>query len=271
MGVFGSGGGTLGLGGTKWDPNTWGNLDLDLGLHPSGITIEDATINWPDPRPYQPGGVSLPDDPIGDISDTLGDIFGDDPMGDLQEDAENWWDENTDSFNDLESGINTTFDDAVDLGETGIENLAILGGGLEDTAGLLGEGVTWATGATLDINNPNSLISSPQNWYEEWGLVSNWNLGDADPAGLGDQNAAYLEWGLDAAFGGYGSGGDDGGGSAQTGSGSNLGPEYASFEGLQGDPFGREGKERREIHMQRKFPQQVATAPSLVNQTRKLG
>ena len=211
--------------------------------------------------------------------DNLGDLgqgFNEDVTdltGGFQDDAENWWDENTDSLNDLESGINTTLGDAVDLGELGIENLARGGAGLEATAGLLGEGVTWATGATLDINNPNSLISSPQNWYEEWGIVSEWDLtgGDPDPLGLMDYNMSILGTVINETYRPdlWGPFGDDGGGggSAQTGSGSTLG--QTSFEGLQGDPFGREGKERREIHMQRKFPQQVATAPSLVNQRQK--
>jgi len=192
-------------------------------------------------------------------------------LADIAGDIETGIAENTDSLNDLESGINTTVADAVDIGETGIENLAIVGDALQDTATLAGEGVSFVTGATIDINNPNALVVSPQNWYEEWGIVSDWDLtgGNDDPLGLMDTNMDILSAVLWDTYGGLGGGGGSGG-SAATGSGSNLGPGFSSFEGLQGDPFGREGKERREIHQLRKFPQQVASAPSLVNQRRNL-
>ena len=61
---------------------------------------------------------------------------------------------------------------------------------------------------------------------------------------------------------------DDEGG----GSGTSPGPGITTdYQGLEGDPFGREGSSRRLTLEQKKFPQQVAgTAPSLVNQKSKI-
>ena len=95
MGIFGSGGGTLGLGGTSWDPNTW---DLDIDLDPSDITVTDPTINWPPPRPYKPPGLLNP--------------FGDDPAGDIQ-----------DQLDAAEDSVNDFVGDTMDTGQGNLEGL----------------------------------------------------------------------------------------------------------------------------------------------------
>jgi len=298
MGLFGKGGGTLGLGGTKYDPTTYGGTlgdvtggiqDIyednagDFGEIPGALA--DWT-GWSDYTKNMATGAGYLDP--ANVPDWLKDMWEqgseafyegldktEENLADIAGDIETGIAENTDSLNDLESGINTTVADAVDIGETGIENLAIVGDALQDTATLAGEGVSFVTGATIDINNPNALVVSPQNWYEEWGIVSDWDLtgGNDDPLGLMDYNMNILGTVINETYrpdlwGPFGDDDGGGGGSAQTGSGSTLG--QTNFEGLQGDPFGREGKERREIHQLRKFPQQVASAPSLVNQRRNL-
>ena len=261
----------ISIGGYTWNPPTY---------RPPTITIDIPTITIPD--------IDIPT--VDDIQDTITDVTGDDPIGQFQDD----WEEQSDA---AEDSINETVADTMDTGQSNLEGLlednndsatqaedtinsnisdlnafndnltAVLG----DTGSLINQGM----GAILDINNPNSLISSPQNWYESAAGVGRggWSLDwleEAQNEYLTDQ----LVGGLAATGTGPGmlfgydltQHDDEGGGGGGTDPGAAM---YSGNRTLHGDPFASPSNTRRLIQDKQDFATRLKKdknlSPSLIN------
>jgi len=64
---------------------------------------------------------SIIEDPVGTVQDSITSVTGEDPVGSALDQAETVVDQNTDSLNDLESGINTSIGDGMDGVQESVE------------------------------------------------------------------------------------------------------------------------------------------------------
>ena len=64
---------------------------------------------------------SIVEDPVGTVQDSITSVTGEDPVGSALDQAETVVDQNTDSLNDLESGINTSIGDGMDGVQESVE------------------------------------------------------------------------------------------------------------------------------------------------------
>ena len=237
---------------------------------------------------------STAQDIYGDVEDAAKDIYGDitgqvdntnvnvavlkpriaqqPPRGwqNIVENLESAIEDNNDSFADLESGINTTVSDTVENVEQGVENLATVGDAVQDVAEFTGDVVAQGLDASVNTNNPNSIITSPSNW---WDLNTQSLDGDGDiffsgddaidtMAGkgsdvLGDAFEPMYDWlgeGVATVANTF------------VGLGESLGSQFRGSS-FHGDPFGMEGPQRRSILEQRTFKDRGgAVAPSRITQ-----
>ena len=202
--------------------------------------------------------------------------FSNPPRGwqNIVENLESAIEDNNDSFADLESGINTTVSDTVENVEQGVETVATVLDNVQDVGELAGDVVAQGLDASVNTNNPNSIITSPSNW---WDLNTQSLDGDGDiffsgddaidtMAGkgsdvLGDAFEPMYDWlgeGVSTVSDTF------------VGIGESLGSQLLnqrSKQGLQGDPFGMEGPQRRSILEQKTFKDRGgAVAPSRINQ-----
>lgn len=264
MGLLGSGEGTLGLGGTKWDPRTWsagGKSLADYGVDMTGsYNFEFDALLHDYVKNFQAGLDQA-------AATTTANVEG------IIED-------NNDSLADLESGINTTIADTVELGEAGVENIAIGAGALQQGADLIGYGTSVVLDSTINPNNENSALFNPVNWWQE---VEGSGKGGWDflPFGLMPDEDKHAEATAGVIMSLYGGGGSDsysgyGGGTGTYdpggGYGTGLGPGITTdLTGSGRNPFAMSGDQRRLIQEEKKFPQQTGNvAPSLINRNKKL-
>ena len=338
MGLFGSGGGTLGLGGTKYDPTTYGGTTGDIagGIQDAGETITegakgfyDEAGNWV-ANLYDDAGIFIGEMGQGDWtgwtdhgkmiaemqgfadptlvpdwlkdmwgkgeqafyeaidtgSEVAGDTLGDDPVGDLKdaagdaedkinaniadinEDIETGIDENTDTLNQMEDTINSNVADA----NVALGNLQAV---VNDTSTIINQGLD----ASININNPNSLITNPQGWYDAniEGLRQgpgkvwyDWATGKDEDAiiehaatNVGNLFVDYGE-GLGNMFGGLIDHAFDW---SDDGASDELRNRRRPTNA--GDPFGLEGTSRRLVESQDTFQsrqnRKAQMAPSMIN------
>jgi len=173
-------------------------------------------------------------------------------VADVTEDIEQSIDENTDS---IVAAADSAQDTASDFG-TFVEHTS-------DFVGDVGELALEGTGALIDINNPNSLITNPVGWYEEAAGVGKggWDL----PKEVEAQGDIYGQLGgyINAIFGPYITSDDD----DDTNTMDSDNAMASMKQGLEGDPFGLGGDRRRDILQQRTFStgKQNNVAPSKIN------
>tara|TARA_B100000029_G_scaffold284148_1_gene277831 strand:+ start:1129 stop:2178 length:1050 start_codon:yes stop_codon:yes gene_type:complete len=188
------------------------------------------------------------------------------------EGIENIIDENTDSLNDLESGINTTVSDAVENVEANVEGLANIADSGVSLINLAGDITHQGLDASININNPNSLIVNPQVWYDknkEGAARGDWffNSEEVEDTVI-PQVGTFLKDAFQPQYD-WLSEGVSGVASTFVGIGESLGSQFlrGGKTGLEGDPFGMEGPRRRDILEKKTFKDRGgATAPSRINQ-----
>ena len=201
--------------------------------------------------------------------------FSNPPRGwqNIVENLESAIEDNNDSFADLESGINTTVSDTVENVEQGVETVATVLDNVQDVGELAGDVVAQGLDASVNTNNPNSLITNPQQWMEsntQGAAEGDWYFDSEEVedtmAGkgadvLGDAFEPMYDWlgeGVSTVSDTF------------VGIGESLGSQLLnqrSKQGLQGDPFGMEGPQRRSILEQKTFKDRGgAVAPSRINQ-----
>ena len=97
------------------------------------------------------------DTTVGDLSDAAGDAEDkiNENIADINEDIETGIDENTDTLNQMEDTINSNVADA----NVALDNLNAV---VNDTSTIINQGLD----ASININNPNALITNPQGWYD---------------------------------------------------------------------------------------------------------
>ena len=148
MGLLGSGEGTLGLGGTKYDPRTWsagGKSLADYGVDMTGSYNFDFQSVLHDYVAQLQAGAEQA------AATTTANVEG------IIED-------NNDSLADLESGINTSIADGVDNLETNIEGAANLADSGVSLINMGGDIVAQGLDASININNEDALVVNPQTW-----------------------------------------------------------------------------------------------------------
>ena len=143
----------------------------------------------------------------------------------------------------------------------------------QDVVDFTGDVVAQGLDASVNTNNPNSLITNPQQWWEsntqgaasgDWFFnsdeVEDEFTGKAADV-LGDAFEPMHDWlgeGVSTVSDTF------------TGLGESLGNQLLnqrSKQGLEGDPFGMEGPRRRDILEQKTFKDRGgAIAPSRINQ-----
>ena len=256
MGIFGSGGGTLGLGGTKYDPTTYGGVVGDVAS----------------------AGQDLYEDIIGQVDNTNVNvavfkprIAQGPPRGwqNIVENLESAIEDNNDSLADLESGINTTISDTVENVEQGVENLATVGDAVQDVAEFTGDVVAQGLDASVNTNNPKSLVTNPVEWWQSntQGAAEGdiFFSGDDATETMAGKGADVLGDAFEPMYDWLGEGVAT---VADTfvGIGESLGSQFRR-NSFHGDPFGLEGPRRRTILEQRTFKDRGgAIAPSRINQ-----
>ena len=186
------------------------------------------------------------------------------------EGIENIIDENTDSLNDLESGINTTVSDAVDNLETNVEGLANIADSGVSLINLAGDITHQGLDASINTNNPNALITNPQGWWDN--NISGLRRGDVFFKGEdaldtmaskgGDVLSDVFEPMYDTLGGLTGEVGQ-----LYVDFGTSLGSQFMPGPTVAGDPFALGDKSRRrDILEQRTFKDRGGgTAQSLIN------
>lgn len=179
--------------------------------------------------------------------------------------------DNNDSLADLESGINTTISDTVENVEQGVENLATVGDAGVSIINMTSDIAHQGLDASVNINNPNSLLSNPSKWWElntEGAASGDWffdseEVGDKYYGKMGDVLSDAFEPMYDWLAEGVA-----GVSNTFVGIGESLGSQFLRGKsGLQGDPFGLEGPRRRDILEKKTFKDRGgAIAPSRINQ-----
>ena len=189
------------------------------------------------------------------------------------EGIENIIDENTDSLNDLESGINTTISDTVENVEQGVENLATVGDAGVSIINMTSDIAHQGLDASVNINNPQSLLSNPSKWWElntEGAASGDWFF-DSEEAkdSMAGKGADVLSDAFEPMYDWLAEG-VAGVSDTYVGIGESLGSQLLnqrSKTGLEGDPFGMEGPRRRDILEKKTFKDRGgAIAPSRINQ-----
>ena len=179
--------------------------------------------------------------------------------------------DNNDSLADLESGINTTISDTVENVEQGVENLATVGDAGVSIINMTSDIAHQGLDASVNINNPQSLLSNPSKWWElntEGAASGDWFF-DSEEAkdSMAGKGADVLSDAFEPMYD-WLSEGVAGVSDTFVGIGESLGSQFLRGKsGLQGDPFGLEGPRRRDILEKKTFKDRGgAIAPSRINQ-----
>lgn len=256
MGLLGSGEGTLGLGGTKYDPRTWsagGKSLADYGVDMTGSYNFDFQSVLHDYVAQLQAGAEQA------AATTTANVEG------IIED-------NNDSLADLESGINTSIADGVDNLETNIEGGANLADSGVSLINMGGDIIAQGLDASVNTNNPDSLVVNPQSWWDknkEGAARGDWFFNSDEVSDtMAEKGGGILKDAFQPQYD-WMSEGVSGVASTFVGIGESLGSQFlrGGKTGLEGDPFGMEGPRRRDILEKKTFKDRGgATAPSRINQ-----
>jgi len=269
----------------SWMPGKWSADSSWQSKWMMGVDLRKANVGGFDWRDFKSNLYSEYDEwkagydtTVDDLSDTLGDTLGDDPIGDIKdqgdkaednineniadinEDIETGIDENTDTLNDMEDTFNSNVADV----NVAVDNAQSM---INDTANIINQGLD----ASININNPDSLITNPQGWYDnnieglrqghgkDWYDLAQGHHDEFMEQGAENIGNLFNDYGeiLGGVFGGMFNDTVDSLGQAFA----QPGVKSRRDTSNAGDPFGNPSETRRLISEKRTFN----TAQSLIN------